>query len=55
VIRNDYSVLGEIPLSVEVSKGEFDGVPISIRKSSHLASLEYSNVADYIIKKAKGE
>ncbi len=55
VIRNDYTVLGEVPHSVEVSKGEYEGIPVSIRKPGHLASLEYSNVADYIIKKAKGE
>ncbi len=55
VLHNDYNVLGEIPLSVEVSKGEFEGIPISKRKPGHIASREYSDVADYIISISKGE
>jgi len=49
VLRDEYDVLGEIPLSVEVSKGEIDGVPVSKRKPGHISSLEYSKIADYII------
>ncbi len=48
-IKNEYNVLGEIPLSVEVSKGELDGLPVSIRKPSHISSLQYSSIADKII------
>ncbi len=47
----DYNVLGVIPASVEVPRGEFDGVPISQRKPAHIASLEFSRVADKIIEK----
>lgn len=54
VLHDEYNVLGEVPLSVNVSKGELEGVPISIRANSHLASLEYSKVADYIIEKVEG-
>ncbi len=52
-IRNEYNVFGEIPLSVEVSKGEFDGIPVSIRKPGHISSLEYSNITDKIIELTK--
>lgn len=55
LLRTEYNVLGEIPLSVEVSKGEFEGLPISTRKPGHIASQGYSDVADYIISRAKGE
>ncbi len=51
-LHNEYDILGEIPLSVEVSKGEFDGIPVSKRRPGHISSLEYSRIADIIIKKA---
>lgn len=51
-LHGQYDVLGEIPLSVEVSKGEFDGIPVSKRKPGHISSLEYSRIADMIINKA---
>lgn len=54
VLHNEYDVFGEIPNSVEVTKGEFDGIPVSIRRPSHISSIEYSNVADRIIDIAMG-
>ncbi|SDI56207.1 chromosome partitioning protein [Pseudobutyrivibrio sp. 49] len=49
LLENEYNVLAEIPNSVEVTKGEIDGIPVSIRKPAHISSLEYSKVADAII------
>ena len=49
VLASEYNVLGGIPMSVEVTKGEFDGIPVSVRRPSHIAAIEYSNVADKII------
>ncbi len=49
--KEDYEVLGEIKSSVEVSRGEIDGISISQRKPSHIASLEYSSITDTILDK----
>ena len=51
-LHAEYPILGEIPLSVEVSKGEFDGIPVSKRKPAHISSLQFSNIADTIIAKS---
>ena len=55
ILRNEYNVFGEIPLSVEVTKGEFDGIPVSLRRPSHISSIAYSNIADNIIKATESE
>ena len=49
VMKKEYNVFGEIPNSVEVTKGEFDGIPVSVRRPGHISSVEYSNIADKII------
>ena len=49
VLHSEYNVFGEIPLTVEVTKGEFDGIPVSIRRPSHISAIEYSNIANGII------
>lgn len=49
VLHNEYKVFGEIPNSVEVTKGEFEGIPVSIRRPGHISSIEYSNITDKII------
>ena len=48
-IRGTYKVFGEIPLSVEVTKGEFSGIPVSIRKPSHISSLQYEKATESIL------
>ncbi|MCR5404100.1 MAG: ParA family protein [Butyrivibrio sp.] len=49
VMKKEYNVFGEIPNSVEVTKGEFDGIPVSVRRPGHISSVEYSNITDKII------
>lgn len=53
VLHNEYNVFGEIPLTVEVTKGEFDGLPVSIRRPSHISSIAYSHIADGIIEEIR--
>lgn len=49
--EKEFDVLGKIPLSVEVTKGEIDGVPVSTRKPGHLSSLMYADIAEKIVYK----
>lgn len=49
----DFDILGIVRTSVEVSRGEVDGLSISQRKPSHIASLEYSSITDKILEKIK--
>lgn len=57
LLYENYKVLGEVPLTVEVSKGEIDGYPVSIKKPGQKraklareAAKAYSNITDNIIK-----
>lgn len=53
LLRNNFPVLGEIKQTVEVSKREMEGVPLSIAKPSHINSIEHREIAEKIIEWAK--
>jgi len=49
LLHSEHKVFGVVPSSVEVTKGEVDGIPVSTRKPSHIGSLAYSNATEKIL------
>lgn len=53
LLKKNFPVLGEIKQTVEVSKREMEGIPLSIAKPSHINSIAHRDIAEKIVEWAK--